>query len=1218
MSLFSQIRDSLAASIATLRDKEKRDEELKRIQSEARKTVENVKSKVTEGVGKYTEDLKKNPTSTPKERVIRLLAENYDHPLMRKVGQTLQKFPEIKIPENVQETIKKSHQTPIIGIGPFGVGPNFPAVEATNFAVNLPGDIIRGYGKTAENLSTKEGVKQLVETPKRLVENFKTKGINLQSGIETIADPGVQDVLNLTDFLPGGLVAGLAVGSLKAISRKGGEKLLKEVAEKGAKAIPEELAPVMSKAASFNTAEDFIKKGLANLTDVDKKAIEKAEIGLRDLFDAAKAAKLKPAEEVAGFASAGKLIDESRFAKVENPVVEETAKQIPLITENKVVSPMVDTAKKFKTSEEFSQYLQTLEGDKRVAAIKELNGKSAMDFYNQVTGVITPSTVDNLPLVADNKFPVPEAPPGMKERGFVTTVREAGTTAPEVAGKVEDFYGPVGNPETLANAQSFIDKNGIDAAIGRVRDVTDVSAEKTAVGLDLMRRFQEGKQFNQAVDIAEELAKQATNQGQAIQALSMWSRLTPEGALAFAQRTINTANKSRGAGKQLGLSAEAAKEITDLAADANKALPGSREQITKAAKLMDKIAEQIPASLGSKIATFQTVAQLLNPKTFIRNIVGNLGFGVIENIKDLVAYPIDLLTSVATGRRSKALPSLITQAKGAKTGFKLGLEDALKGINTAVGATQFELPKKLNIFSGLGEIGKKIDRGLQVTMDVELRATDRSFFNAAYEESLRQQMKAAGLSAPTEAMVQDAVQDGLYRTFQDETVASILFSKLKSAFNVVGIGKKSLGGSGDFGLGDLILKYPKTPGNILARAVDYSPAGFLSATYELARPFIKGEAFRQKRFVEGVSRALTGTFGLIGTGAILHKMGIITGSPEAEYSGDADLEAEAKNAGLGEYRLNASALSRFVLSGFNPDLAKPENGDLMVSYDWFQPQSISLAMGADIDANKATAQGFVGQLVSGIAAGSQTLAEQPLVSGLDTMFRYGDIPKGLMAILAGAPASMVPTIFNQARQLANNTTRNTTDPDLLKQSLNQVKMKIPFLSNTLPERITTRGVPQEMYQNGTNDLFNVMFNPAFVSRLNMDPVGKEVFEIFKESGETQQAPRLVSKTIEINGKNIKLNGEQIGEMQKYVGKITNEMFSKAAADPNFQALPPEKQAQVWSNMMADIFQAAKIELLGHRPKTISAKVRGILNANRNRQDVSEEPFSNLPLISPNR
>ena len=29
----------------------------------------------------------------------------------------------------------------------------------------------------------------------------------------------------------------------------------------------------------------------------------------------------------------------------------------------------------------------------------------------------------------------------------------------------------------------------------------------------------------------------------------------------------------------------------------------------------------------------------------------------------------------------------------------------------------------------------------------------------------------------------------------------------------------------DFGLGDLALKYPRTPANILARAIDYSPIG---------------------------------------------------------------------------------------------------------------------------------------------------------------------------------------------------------------------------------------------------------------------------------------------------------------------------------------------------------------------------------------------------------
>ena len=128
------------------------------------------------------------------------------------------------------------------------------------------------------------------------------------------------------------------------------------------------------------------------------------------------------------------------------------------------------------------------------------------------------------------------------------------------------------------------------------------------------------------------------------------------------------------------------------------------------------------------------MAHLLNAKTAIRNTLGNAGFQVLENLSDTLGTPIDKLIGTVTKERTKFLPSLKTQALGMKKGFSLGLEDALLGIDTSGISTQMDLPNRT--------FRKGFWGGLEKIMNIELRATDRAFYQSAFDQSLRNQILA--------------------------------------------------------------------------------------------------------------------------------------------------------------------------------------------------------------------------------------------------------------------------------------------------------------------------------------------------------------------------------------------------------------------------------------------------------------------------------------------
>ena len=616
------------------------------------------------------------------------------------------------------------------------------------------------------------------------------------------------------------------------------------------------------------------------------------------------------------------------------------------------------------------------------------------------------------------------------------------------------------------------------------------------------------------------------------------------------------------------LTEDIAKTLTELAEKAQMA-EGREAEILRA-QMVKIIAEQTPTPFWRKVASIQTMAQLLNPKTAIRNIGGNAGFNVLENVSDVIGAGIDKGVSLATGKRSKVLPSITAQGKGFMQGGKEGIQDAMLGIDTTGFTGKFDLPKG-RVFKG-GIMGK-----METALNIELKATDRAFYKAAYEGSLKNQMVAAKVTKPTEKMLEAAHLDGLYRTFQDDNALSKLFVTIKRSLN-------GLTG-GEFGAGDFLVKYPKTPANLLMRGIEYSPAGFVKTIIEAARP-LAGREFNQKAFVESFSRALVGSTALFGTGVLLHKLGIITGRPNA----DQDLAALERQNGFGEYRINVSALKRLAFGDGNTN---PTKGDNIISWDWFQPAAIPLAIGADVDANKGKATGIVGTILNALGTGINAFAEQPVMQGIQTAFsgQRGDATAGVSKVLQGIPASFVPTLLNQIKQLADNQQRETYSPNWQEQAMNKVKGRIPGMSNDLPQKYGTLGQPLETYQNGGNSPGNVFLNPAFMNEYNPSPAVQKVKDIHDRTGETKQVPRVADKSIKVGEQVFQLTGEEFSEYQRLLGEKTDKGFSKVNVGKTDKSA--ENAVGKMQGIMNKANQDAKLEILKSMGLKASKKGSGI-------------------------
>lgn len=743
----------------------------------------------------------------------------------------------------------------------------------------------------------------------------------------------------------------------------------------------------------------------------------------------------------------------------------------------------------------------------------------------------------------------------------------------------EMMYKTIKNVDLEQQARQAI-RTDLSKAFAMAKNPTEAERPlATTIANLLLPELNKQNRIDDAVDLATITAKRLTTEGQSIQAASMFNKLTPEGIVIYTQRLLDAADKS---GKGVKISKDAAQSLIDEATRLQGMAEG-REKYLATQLLLKKIAEQVPPTIGQKLSEFQTLAMLLNPKTPLRNIIGNAALGGMENVSRQIAGGLDAM--ITAGRRvfgsgdaqrtvlgvTDMPSSMVSQAKGGLRGLAEGVQEANLGIRSSNTGAQFDLPKT-SAFRGT--IGKNLNK----LLNYELAVPDKVFYQSAYDDSLRMQMKAAKVKEATDAMKEIAHGDALYRTLQDENYLSKAFVGLKRVLN----------GGKSFGLGDVVLKFPRTPANILKRGIEYSPLGFVETAFKLASDLRAGRMFNQKAFVEGAARAITGT-GVVAAGAMLYQLGIITG----KRAKDKDVRAIQEETGLGSYKVNLSALQRFLSSGLNPDEAKLQEGDKLVNYDWLQPTAIPISMGANLAENKAEKGEALSAiqlvtLLDAATAGANTIAEQPLTRGLQTLFGSNEMTgrtfvDALKDSVQSLPATFTPSVLNQARLLLDANKREVVSPNWGTEAMNMVKNRIPGLSSQLPSRISVTG-EEAKYNLGQRTLakvFNAFVNPAIFTTYTSTPENQLVLDIMTRSGETQQLPRVVDRYITVDGERVDLGPKTYQDYQTFVGRMTQKSLTDLLHNENFLMAPDEMKAKEISNILSDINTAAKFVVLGY-------------------------------------
>ena len=734
-----------------------------------------------------------------------------------------------------------------------------------------------------------------------------------------------------------------------------------------------------------------------------------------------------------------------------------------------------------------------------------------------------------------------------------------------------NYYREVTNEESLNQAFERLNTNGKSEVERWFRqDSENANSTDVAEGWILLKQYQD--QISKATDlnaknelnrsmvqVAKKLRDMGTKAGQTVQAFNILNRLTPEGMVYYAQSELDEAfqhmvkNKSQDwinkYKSDFELTPQETQFILDTMQEVSQMQDGYDKRV-KLAEIQKLMTDKLPPQKGAGIKAWMRISMLFNPKTQVRNVVGNALIAPVNSFSDLIGSVVDKRLAKSTNIRTTGTTSLKNYGKGLKKGLFESYNDFRRGINTRnIEGNRFEISQGRS-FNNKTKIGKALNR-VDNFLSFMLDAGDRGFYEASFVNSINNQMVLNNTVEVTQDMIDIATSEALQRTWQDNNNYTRFVMNIRKMMNA---GK-------EYGLGDILIPFAKTPANLTKAIVDYSPVGLINSINKgirFKRSLTNGQFTPQLQhdFVQTLGKATAGSM-LYVLGYALAKAGVTSG----ESDEDKDVSNFLKNTlGINSYSIKI--------------------GDKSFAYDWAQPLAAPLAITANIVQKDKEDQSLVENIISSLDTAGSILLEQSFMDSLNTVFNNNDgVVTGLQEALLELPSRAVPTVFKQIADMVDGTQRTSFEYNKpLETAVNKVKAKIPFLSQTLSPSVDTLGRDIQKY-GGNNNIFNVFFNPANVSTENISESASEIYRLYKETGDKTIMPRVAPYYINQDGNKITLSASEKAKYQSISGQIIEDNVNDLLDNDIYNAMNDENKAEIINKIINFSYNKAREEIL---------------------------------------
>ena len=245
----------------------------------------------------------------------------------------------------------------------------------------------------------------------------------------------------------------------------------------------------------------------------------------------------------------------------------------------------------------------------------------------------------------------------IKNRSFQNTVQAAPSIHEDFARSIQHevdsgtfAYEVIHDRDSLARVNHALEQNGLDKYLynleSKLNEGKHLTKDDIVMGQRLIQEYIKSGDSEKAMYAVTLTAEAGTQAGQMVQAMSMMRRLTPEGQLMALNRiTQKLTNEYVKPGeKEITVSKERAKDI--MMSDT----PERLEQAVERAK--EDVYNQVPVTTMDKINARRYLSMLGNPKTHIRNILGNFVFYPTRMMKNQIARGLE--SAFIKGEKTKS------------------------------------------------------------------------------------------------------------------------------------------------------------------------------------------------------------------------------------------------------------------------------------------------------------------------------------------------------------------------------------------------------------------------------------------------------------------------------------------------------------------------------------------------------------------------------------
>lgn len=754
-----------------------------------------------------------------------------------------------------------------------------------------------------------------------------------------------------------------------------------------------------------------------------------------------------------------------------------------------------------------------------------------------------------------------------------------------------NLYQKKKNSQVLAQSQDKIKKIGADNLLNditdRVNNNARLSTEDTGTLIELLDYYGKKGDTQKAETTLQNLAMSGTETAQALQIMRALNHQTPQGQAIWIQRSADKLNKSILAKKKATIETingeqriidKNGKDITSKTPLFNftqemqqKLLNANSDNMYDVIdEIYTEMGQQVPKSKIEQFDEWRYFSMLGNPKTHIRNMLGNITMEGLRQAKNKLAGAIEDAYYSVTGKEGERTHTLRFADKKTKDFAKQDVKN--RDVKTMLGETedkynpqsrlkQSQRTFKSNLLENTVGKAEKLNTNLLSKEDVSVLGI--AGLEPAYKRSLVEYITANRLDVDTmtDKQLQKARE---YAVTEAKEATFHTYNKIASMINTLenkNLATKILVGG--------TVPFKQTPMNVAIQGFEYSPAGLLKTlTYNTVQ--LKKGNINANQYINKISKGLTGT-GIALLGYALTSAGVL----KASGSGD-DKDDYEKAQGKQTYSIKI--------------------GDNTYTLDWLAPAGIPLFIGSELyQISKADAeekkggnatQSEIAQSAENIFNAMTTtmnpMTEMTMLSGLtSTLNSYANDPAqtlGNILINTGKSyvTQSVPTALGQVARSTDDKERSTSSTEsnvftkAIDSTKNQIMSKVPGLRQLLPVATDVWGNEAK----SKNYIENAIL-PANRKEIKEEPLDKELTRLYDATGESSVIPdTYIDKTLTIAKEKYRLSNEEYADLKKQYGQTSYKILSNLTSSSDYKNMTDEQKVKA----VTEAYKYAKASL----------------------------------------